>query len=212
MDGLEELIGAYESRKDAIKKRLKEFESAIEETDEEIFAELAFCLCTPQSKARLCNLAVESMRKNGILYRGMEEELRPFMNAVRFCDTKADWIVKARELFTKDGELKIKEKIFSFNSPDELRSWLVENVYGLGMKEASHFLRNIGMGTGFAILDRHILKNLKKFGVVDEVKTLTEKRYAEIEKKMQEFSERIGIPLEELDLLFWSEETGEIFK
>lgn len=209
---VKELLKSYESRKDAIKKRLREFESTIEKTDKEVFAELAFCLCTPQSKAKLCHLAVESIKKNGMLYKSGAEELIPFLNTVRFRDTKAGRIVKARELFTKNGKLKIKERIFSFSSPDELRLWFVENVNGLGMKESTHFLRNIGLGTGFAILDRHILKNLQKFGVIGEVKTLTKKRYLEIENKMQEFSKSINIPMEELDLLFWSEETGEIFK
>jgi N-glycosylase/DNA lyase len=212
MENMEELIKSYESRKDAIKSRLKDFDAVIEGSDEDIFAELAFCLCTPQSKARFCNLAIESMRRNNVLYRGESDEIRPFLNAVRFCDTKAASIVKAREMFTEDGRLRIKDRIFSFSSPDTLREWLVGNVHGMGMKEASHFMRNIGMGTGLAILDRHILKNLKKFGVIGDVKSLTDKKYLEIEGRMREFSEKVGIPLEEMDLLFWSEETGEIFK
>ena len=89
----------------------------------------------------------------------------------------------------------------------------MKNVNGLGYKETSHFLRNIGLGKNFAILDRHILKNLKRYGVIKSIpKTLTRKKYLEIERKMKKFSEKIKIPLAELDLLFWSEETGEIFK
>jgi N-glycosylase/DNA lyase len=69
------------------------------------------------------------------------------------------------------------------------------------------------MGDDIAILDRHILKNLIKYGVIDEVpKSLTEKKYTEIEGKMRAFSKEIGIPFSHLDLLWWSEETGEIFK
>ncbi len=212
MKDIKKLLVSYESKRDKIRKRLKEFEVVIENHNEEIFAELSFCICTPQSKAKFCDIAVKSMQKNGALYRGNAEELKPFLNAVRFRDTKAERIVEARELFTKNGKLKIKDRIFSFNSPDKLREWLVENVNGLGMKESSHFMRNIGLGTGFAILDRHILKNLKEFGVINEIKPLTKKRYIEIEDCMQKFAEKTGIPLEELDLLFWSEETGEVFK
>ena len=61
----------------------------------------------------------------------------------------------------------------------------VLDVKGLGMKEASHFLRNVGRGKTIAILDRHILKNLKKYGAIDGVPTsLTKKRYLEIEGKI----------------------------
>lgn len=209
---IKELIGSYKSKKGEIENRLREFELVGGRGDEEIFAELAYCICTPQSKAKLCDLAIRGMQKNNILYRGEASEIRQFLNAVRFGNTKAGRIVEARDMFTKDGRLDVKEKIFSFDSPDKLREWLAENVSGIGMKEASHFLRNIGLGAGLAILDRHILKNLKKFGVVGEVKTLTKKRYLEIEKDMQKFAEKVGIPLEELDLLLWSSETGEIFK
>lgn len=76
----------------------------------------------------------------------------------------------------------------------------------------SHFLRNIGK-RDLAILDRHILKNLKNLKAIDELpKALTKKKYLEIEGKFKAFSNKIKIPIDELDLLFWSQETGEIFK
>ena len=108
--------------------------------------------------------------------------------------------------------MPIKDKIDPDNIA-ETREWLVSNVKGFGYKEASHFLRNIGFGSDIAILDRHILKNLKKHGVINEIpKTITKKNYFEIENRMRDFSKRSGIPMAHLDLLFWSNETGEIFK
>jgi N-glycosylase/DNA lyase len=93
------------------------------------------------------------------------------------------------------------------------RDWLVENIKGIGYKEASHFLRNIGFGENLAILDVHILRNLKKVGVIKELpKSITKKRYLNIENKFKKFSDRIKIPMAHLDLLFWSLETGKIFK
>jgi len=81
------------------------------------------------------------------------------------------------------------------------------------MKESSHFIRNVGMGSDIAILDVHILKNLKEYGVVEKVpEVLTKKVYLDIESKMRGFSKLIKIPMDELDLLLWSEETGMIFK
>ena len=116
------------------------------------------------------------------------------------------------DITTPDGFMRVKERI-----DDEhiigTREWLAKNVKGLGFKEASHFLRNIGFGQDVAILDRHILNNLKRLGVIDIIpKSLTPKRYSEIEERMAKFSKAMGIPLEELDLLFWSEETGHVFK
>lgn len=210
---MDELNAKYESRKSDIKRRLAEFRTVMKEPDERVFAELAFCLCTPQSKATFCWRAVESLVKNGLLYRGTSEQIKPFLNAVRFNDNKSRYIVAARETFTDEGGISIKGKLLSLGRPVEMRDWLIENVRGLGPKEASHFLRNIGFGKDLAILDSHILKNLVRYGVIGEFpKSLTGRKYFEIEEKMKVFAGSAGIPFDELDLLFWSEETGMIFK
>ncbi|TLZ54291.1 MAG: hypothetical protein E6K17_08230 [Methanobacteriota archaeon] len=81
------------------------------------------------------------------------------------------------------------------------------------MKEASHLLRNIGFSDRLAILDRHVLRNLVRHGVVRSVpKSLTPRRYREIENRWREFADVVGIPLAELDLLFFSRGAGAILK
>jgi N-glycosylase/DNA lyase len=206
---LESLLKSYKSKKDMIRSRLEEFKNMTNESDKKIFAELCFCICTPQSKAEACNRAICKLEDNNLLFTGTREQIRPFLNSVRFCDRKSDYLIKARDLFTTDGEIEIKKKLTAQN----LREWLINNVKGLGYKEASHFMRNIGLGKPLAILDRHILKNLILYGAIKEIpKSLTKKRYLEIEDKMRQFSRKVKIPMDELDLLFWSEETGKIFK
>jgi N-glycosylase/DNA lyase len=69
------------------------------------------------------------------------------------------------------------------------------------------------MNEGMAILDRHILKNLIKHNVIRSLpKTLTKKKYLSIERRFQKFANEIGVPIDELDLVFWSNEAGEILK
>jgi N-glycosylase/DNA lyase len=95
----------------------------------------------------------------------------------------------------------------------ETREWLVKNVKGLGYKEATHFLRNIGKNGELAILDRHILRNLKRYGAIRTIpETLSRKKYLQIEKQFQKFAQQVEIPINAMDLLFWSFETGEILK
>lgn len=209
---IEQLKLLYKKRKGEIKSKLEEFRNVLNQPDEKVFAELCFCLCTPQSKAETCNRIIGRLEKNGMLLKGSEEEIKPFLNVVRFGDTKAKRIVKSRNFFTTSGNLNIRERLSAFKDTKELRDWLVENVDGFGMKEASHFIRNIGLGGNVTILDRHILRNLKKLGIIGDVKSLTKKKYLEIENKMKSFADSVGIPLEELDLLFWSKETGKIVK
>ncbi len=209
----EELLKKYESRKVEIKSRLQEFLQVKNENDERLFAELSFCLCTPQSRATVCWNAISSLVKNNLLYTGTIEQIKPFLNAIRFNDNKSKYIIGAREMLSNGPTLKIKGLLNSFENQFELREWLVENVKGMGYKEASHFIRNIGMGNELAILDTHILKNLEKYEVIDSIpKSLSKKTYLDIEAKMKAFAGKIGIPFDELDLLLWAEETGFIFK
>ncbi len=206
-----DLSEIYEKRKDEIKNRLNDFSSVIQKNDKDIFEELVFCLLTPQSKARVCDKAVKKLKEKGLLFNGDEKTVKAWIAGVRFPNEKARHVVAAQNMFVNGDSVKIKDKLKG--NSKEMREWLVKNVRGLGYKEASHFLRNIGLGFDLAILDRHILKNLVKYGVVEEIpKSLTAKKYMEIEKRMQEFSKQTKIPMAELDLLFWSMETGEVFK
>ena len=93
-----------------------------------------------------------------------------------------------------------------------LRDTLAENVNGLGYKEASHFLRNIGR-TDVCIVDRHIIRNLVRFELLPEWPTsISRKRYLEIESIFEDLSRTLSIPLDELDLLLWRRETGILLK
>jgi len=165
--------------------------------------ELAFCLCTPQSKAESCWAAVQELQSKGLLFGGTAKEIAKVLKKkVRFHNNKAKWIVQARGL-----ELRLN------GDQREDREWLVENVKGLGYKEASHFLRNVGRGDKLTILDRHILKNLTHYKAIPEVpKSLTPRKYKEIELAMEAFAGKLGVSVAELDLLFWSKEAGKVFK
>jgi len=207
------LFDTYTKIRETIVRRLQEFKKLGDKNDDRIFEELVFCLLTPQSKARICWNAVLNLRKKGLIKDGQEEEILNELTGVRFKYNKARYIVEARKKFTRNGRIEIKATLQQYKDPIEVREWLVRNIKGLGYKEASHFLRNIGHGKTLAILDRHILKNLKYYRVISDIPgSLTRKRYLEIEKKMQDFSRKIGIPMDHLDLLLWFNETGEVFK
>ncbi|MCK5823359.1 MAG: hypothetical protein KAG95_05105, partial [Bacteroidales bacterium] len=123
-----------------------------------------------------------------------------------------NYIVKARNLFFNTNR-GIKETLSDFSSVNEKRNWLLKNITGYGLKESSHFLRNIGFVEEVSILDRHILRNLKNFNVIDEIpETLSEKKYYEIENKMKRFSKEINISLGYLDFIFWYKATNTLFK
>ncbi len=209
----EELMEKYSEIEGEIKSRIDDFKQLWENGDEnEIFDELTFCLFTPQSKAKVCWNTVEKLREKDMIEKGEKSDIAEEIKKVRFRHNKSDYLVEARDRFLK-SDLSLREKLEEFDDAKEAREWIVDNVKGLGYKESSHFLRNIGYTQDLAILDRHILKNLEKLGVIEEEpKTLTKKKYLRIEEKMKEFSEEVDIPLGHLDLVLWYEETGHIFK
>lgn len=210
-----EIENKYFEIKDDIEKRLKEFKEIWEKGDnKDIHVELSFCILTPQSKAVNAWKAITTLRDNGLLFSGSAEEMVEYLNIVRFKNNKAKYLVELREKM-KDSEGKIITKDFfsKFKDIKEAREWIVKNIKGMAYKEASHFLRNVGFGQEISILDRHILRNLVRLEVIDEVpKSITPKLYLEIEKKMKDYCSYVNISMDSLDLLLWYLEAGEIFK
>lgn len=209
---IKQLRRLYKTKRLEILRRLEYFRKVWHRNDKDIFSELCFCILTPQSKAEACDEIINKLKRSRLLFKGGVNKIRPHLKKARFYKNKSRYIVESRRLFKNNGEIKIKDKI-DVKDIVSMRDWLVENIKGIGYKEASHFLRNIGFGENLAILDVHILKNLKRFQVIEDVpKSLTKKKYFEIENMFKEFSKDIKIPISHLDLLFWSMQTGKIFK
>lgn len=196
----EDLISSYKQHKPEIQARLKEFSQNPRQLEE-----LFFCLLTPQSKAEKCWEAVQELEKCTLNEKSVSDCLK---TKTRFHNNKTKYIIEASNKWKL-----INNIINSNNNPIEKRNLLVNEVRGLGMKETSHFLRNIGKSNNeLAILDRHILRNLINLKIIDKEYKLDKSNYLKIEEKMKQFSKQVKIPLDELDLLFFKIESGRIFK
>jgi N-glycosylase/DNA lyase len=213
-DPAEEIKNIYNSKRQEIRLRLNEFRKIWKkETTKEIFAELVFCILTPQANGKLCWSAVDNMTRKGVLFTGDRGQIVKEVRSARFIHKKSAYIVEAREKFLLNSKVSLKSIISQIGDGYKAREWLVQNTKGIGYKEASHFLRNIGFEQNLAILDRHIVRNLQFVGVIKEIpSSLSKGRYFDIEKRMMEFSKAIHIPMSYLDLVMWYKETGEIFK
>lgn len=213
-DNVNEIQTLHASIRDEIVERLASFRMLGESaTEEELFCELAFCLLTPQSSAGRCWEKVEEISCSGMLMEGSAEELGEALNPIRFRYNKGKYLAGARELFTRNGTMDVRGVLSAFTSGSEKRNFLVDSVKGLGYKEASHFLRNVGLGDELAILDRHILRGMVWLGIIDnEPKALTPRRYLEHEQLLYRFAVVTGIPMDHLDFVLWYRARGFIFK
>lgn len=213
-DFIGELRRDYTSKRPAIESRLREFKAVYEKGDRAIFEELCYCILTAGSSAKMGMRTIEALRD--ILHSGSEKELQQRAQAhhVRFWRIRPAYIVQTREYLNGQCGMKLRRLIDSFDCPQKRRDFFARNksVKGLGYKETSHFLRNIGFA-GYAILDKHILNSLREMRVLGrQMRSTTPGGYLAVEKKLKEFSEEIGIDMDHLDLLLWSRKTGEILK
>lgn len=192
--------------KPKIRQRLEDFANV---PKEKYFYELCFCLCTPQSKASSA-LAVQLELERLDFYNNNFDPtpiLRNSNNYIRFHNQKSKRLLTIRHQWSE-----IQKLLLSNLTGREKREWLNSNINGIGRKESAHYLRNIGY-RNLAILDRHILKHLVTCGVFSETPNITTKQnYDNVSDIFINFSKKVGIAIDELDLLFWSEETGEILK
>jgi N-glycosylase/DNA lyase len=203
----EELRGMYASQSDALKRKLDEYRAV---HPERYFYELCYCLMTPQSSALQCNEVAMELERRRFLEHPFDPMplLRSWKGGyVRFHNTKAARLLEARAAYPSIAALLTDDM-----EDRKLRDILAGEIRGIGMKEASHFLRNIGR-TRVTIVDRHILRNLLRLGVIAAwPKSISRRRYLEIEAAFEHLAETLGIPADELDLLLWSRETGFLLK
>ena len=174
------------------------------------FYELCYCLLTPQTSAAQCFAVASELERRKFLDIPFDAAalLRSFEGGyVRFHNTKARRLAEARENFPE-----VLRVLDTHPRAKDARDALVSTIRGLGMKESSHFLRNIGR-TDCTIVDRHILRNLVRIGALDEwPRSISRARYLRIEEIFEALAALCDIPADELDLVLWSRETGAILK
>jgi len=192
--------------KNLVDTRLREFKEIGNRSNNEIFEELCFCILTANFNAER-SMKIQRQIGDGFLSFPKSDLARKLRElGHRFPNTRARYIVDARK-----HKNVLKDIVKTFNDDNELREWLVKNVKGIGYKEASHFLRNIGY-TSFAIIDFHIIDVLTKYNIIKKPKVLTKRKYLKIEDLLREIARKSNGNLAELDLYLWYMGTGKILK
>ncbi len=208
---MEDLIKSIESLKNSdisnvVDTRIKQFISVKKKGIPEIFKELCFCIMTANCGAAKC-IEVNDRIDKGFLNLSEEELVNKFKEyGYRFPNIRAKYIVEARNYIFE------LESIINSNVDEiKLREWVVKNIKGLGYKEASHFLRNIGY-KNLAIIDFHIVDLLVKYNLIEKPKSMTKRKYLEIENVLKQIGKELCLDMAKLDLYLWYKETGKVLK
>ncbi len=211
---IEAIQAAHFARRGEIAARLAEFNDIwARGTDDDIWAEMVFCFFTGGCSAKMGLRSLEAVRH--LLMNGSQPELATALTGVhRYPNARSRYVVASRDHLRDDCGFQLRERLANFDCHFERRDWLAreKGIKGLGYKEASHFLRNVGF-RGYAILDKHVLNCLAELGVIAEPKPPSNRtRYLETEERLRELSDKAGIDFDEMDLVLWSMKTGEILK
>ena len=191
-----------------VKKRISEFEDIQKQNNDVWFKELIFCILAANTSSKMASRVVDEVDFKKFIASDLDDLKKELKKvSCRFYNKRSEYIFEARKYYN------LKD-ILILLSNDDKRDWLVENIKGIGLKESSHFLRNIGY-FDFAILDKHIRSILFKFSYIDEnlmTKSLTKKNYLEIESKLKKIADYFKITQGELDLYLWYMKTGVVLK
>jgi N-glycosylase/DNA lyase len=210
----EKIRAAHRERRDEIRRRLDDFRAVhTEQSDDRLWEEMVFCFFTGGCSAMMGLRSLEKVRP--LLKKGTRKQLARALTGVhRYPNARARYIVESREFLKRDCDLRLNERLSGFSCDIERRDWLAreKGIKGLGYKEASHFLRNVGY-RGYAILDKHVLRCLAELKIIDDPKPPnTRARYLTVEGKLRELTNAVNIDFDELDLVLWSIKTGMILK
>lgn len=211
---IESIRSAHRERRDEIRSRLSEFEDIWNNaSDGKLFEEMVYCFFTGGCSAQMGLNSVSAVRP--LLEKGSREEIASALAGVhRYPNARARYVDQSRAFLREHFGLKLRERLSSFSDPLERRDWLVKEkgIKGLGYKESSHYLRNIGF-KGYAILDKHVLRCLAELKIIGEPKPPnTRAGYLMVEQRLKQFAAAIDIDFDELDLVLWSMKTGKILK
>jgi len=213
---IDRLRATHATRRKEIRARLTEFDQVWNSrSDARLWEEMVYCIFTAGASASSGMIAVDAVKP--LLNSGSRIAITRALKkppAYRFHNVRAEHVVATRKFLRTNFSMRLRDQLESFSNLAERRDWLARTpgIKGLGYKEASHFLRNIGF-KGYGILDKHIIRCLAELGVLDSAKPPTTRaRYLASESLMKDFANEIGINFDELDLALWSMKTGKILK
>jgi N-glycosylase/DNA lyase len=211
---LESIADTYRQRREEIRRRLAEFEAVWREGDDaRLWEEMVYCFFTGGCSATMGLRSVEAIRP--LLAGGSQPEIAEALKGVhRYPNARARYVHASRSFLKEHCNFELRNKLSAFDCRLARRDWLVKEkgIKGLGYKEASHYLRNIGF-KGYAILDKHVLRCLADLRIIDSPKPpKSRSEYLRVEEKLKDLTSTLNIDFDEMDLVLWSMKTGRVMK
>lgn len=125
------------------------------------------------------------------------------LGSYRFPRARAKQLAQVRNILAR---MPLTSRLVEGYAPAELRKNLTEEIPGLGPKQASMFLRNVGKSYDLAILDTHVLSfiDLQGWLTIKQTRINTVSGYEKAERVMTQYANTVGYPVGYLDWAIWA--------
>ncbi len=187
-------------------------------TEEQLWEELVCCVLSSQVKFELSQVVTQNLKHHDLLdlkISGSSYEKRlagllktPVMVEdrsvkYRFPNSKAKQIATAWKNIYGNGAT-LRGMLYKSSEPSELRIALVKLVPGLGMKQASMYLRNVSSSFELAVIDSHVLNYMNAMCLVKKVPaSISKAQYLVKESMLTKYVEKFGYPVGCVDYAIW---------
>jgi N-glycosylase/DNA lyase len=194
-----------------------------EMAESDLWHELCFCILSSNvpfdmAKSAFLQLLTKSLLDLPLTGSGTERKIAAELSRPIYLPRRKDGslrryrfpVLRAKNIagawnFIYGSSATIAKILQSFSSGEKARDFLASTVPGLGLKESSHFLRNIKFCDSLAIIDTHVISFLNKSALLgkDSILSLTPRRYMELEQIMRAVAEKSSLSLSVLDMAIW---------
>ncbi len=188
-------------------------------TESQLWAELTCCVLSsqvPYETAQAAAVRLETsglFLKEGVAPRDLEVALaellrRPFdidggSRRYRFPDSRARQLTATVVQVRRDAK-GLSDLLGSFGDIEIARRWFVTNAKGLGPKQASMFLRNVGASYDLAVLDRHLINYMVMMGLTADPRPIRRMAdYRRDEVVLRDHAASFGLPVGFFDWAVW---------
>jgi len=207
---LEYLISALST--DMSMSRLNVPVFAEERRPEEIWRQKVFCILSSQVRAQkaaaIADQILESIPffDDPLPIHKIEEACFHFLSSgrvgYRFPKSRAKQISLCWFPFFQVKD-EYQDYVRSFDSEEAARLQIIDTFPGIGLKQASMLLRNIGASKNLAVIDTHTLFYLRVCHQWDS-DHLSQKQYCRAEDILRDDALRYGLDLNVFDVIVWS--------
>lgn len=122
----------------------------------------------------------------------------------RFPKTKARQIASTWRRINESGKT-LEQIVYSGETPHTIRDHLLCMVSGFGPKQASMFLRDCGVASDLAIIDRHVIKYMETLHLIckSDAEKFTASLYRKVERAFAEYADFLGYSVGCVDRAIW---------